>query len=76
MNLGITKTEDTLLIPKLWKEGRYSVVKEYLRRDLELTAGIFCYVLKFGQLTYPHKEFGKFIEDRTIKINWEKLLEY
>ena len=73
LNLGMTKTENTLLIPKLWKEGKYSVVKEYLRRDLELTAGIFCYVLKFGQLTYPHKEFGKFIENRTIKIKWEKL---
>jgi len=74
LNLGMTKTEDTLMIPKLWKEGRYSEVKEYLRRDLELTAGMFCYVLKNGQLRYPHKKFGKFIEDRTIKIDWTYLL--
>ena len=70
----MTKTEDTLIIPKLWKEGRYSEVKEYLRRDLELTAGIFCYVLKFGHLIYPHKKFGKFIEDRTVRLNWISLL--
>ena len=74
LNLGMTKTEDTLMIPKLWKEGRYSEVKEYLRRDLELTAGIFCYVLKNGQLIYPHKKFGKFIENITIKIDWTYLL--
>ncbi len=74
LNLGMTKTEDTLMIPKLWKEGRYSVVKEYLRRDLELTAGIFCYVLKNCQLIYPHKKFGRFIENRTIKIDWTYLL--
>ena len=74
LNLGMIKTEDTLMIPKLWKEGRYSEVKEYLRRDLELTAGIFCYVLKFGQLLYPHKTFGKFIEDRTVKLDWTSLL--
>ena len=74
LNLGMTKTEDTLIIPKLWKEGRTSEVKEYLRRDLDLTAGIFCYVLKNGQLIYPHKEFGKFIQNRTIKIDWTYLL--
>ena len=74
LNLGITKTKNTLLIPKLWKEGRHSEVKEYLRRDLELTAGIFCYVLKFGQLIYPHKRYGKFIEDRTVKLDWTSLL--
>ena len=74
MNLGMEKTEDTKIVPELWREGRHSDVKKYLRRDLDLTAGIFCYVLRYGQLDYPHKKFGKFIENRTIELDWSNLL--
>ena len=59
LNLGITKSEDTLKIPKMWRDGKHDKVKEYLRRDLEITKGIYDYAKKKESLNIPIKNIGQ-----------------
>ena len=65
LNLGIQKSEDTLKIPKMWRDGKQDKVKEYLRTDLEITKGIYDYGKTKGELKYTHKNYGK-----TAKVHW------
>jgi hypothetical protein len=74
LNLGLSKTQNSIKIPKMWRQGRYDEVREYLKRDLEITAGIFQYALENKQLEYSHKHYGKFLGNRIIEIDWEELL--
>ena len=70
LNLGITKSEDTLKIPKMWRDGKQDKVKEYLRRDLEITKGIYDYAKTQGELKYTHKEYREIKGVRTVKVHW------
>ncbi len=70
LNLGISKSEDTLKIPKMWRDGKHDKVKEYLRTDLEITKGIYDYGKTKGELKYTHKNYGKIEGVRTVKVHW------
>jgi DEAD/DEAH box helicase domain-containing protein len=70
LNLGIHKSEDTLKIPKMWRDGKHDKVKEYLRTDLEITKGIYDYGKTRGELKYTHKEYGEIKGVRTVKVHW------
>jgi len=72
LNLGISKSEDTLKIPKMWRDGKHDEVKEYLRRDLEITKGIYDYAKTKGELKYTHKNYGKIEGVRTVKAHWQR----
>jgi hypothetical protein len=72
LNLGISKSEDTLKIPKMWRDGKHDEVKEYLRRDLEITKGIYDYAKTKGELKYTHKDYGIIKGVRTVKIHWQR----
>ncbi|HWQ96187.1 MAG TPA: hypothetical protein VN368_02320 [Candidatus Methylomirabilis sp.] len=45
-NLGMTKTIETLIVPKMWREGKQREVKEYLLNDLKMTAKFFLCMIK------------------------------
>ena len=70
LNLGIHKSEDTLKIPKMWRDGEQDKVREYLRTDLEITKGIYDYAKTQGELKYTHKNYGKIEGVRTAKVHW------
>jgi len=70
LNLGVHKSEDTLKIPKMWRDGKHDEVKEYLRTDLEITKGIYDYGKTRGELKYTHKDYGKIKGVRTVKVHW------
>jgi len=70
LNLGIHKSEDTLKIPKMWRDGQHDEVKAYLRTDLEITKGIYDYGKTRGELKYTHKNYGKMEGVRTVKVHW------
>jgi len=70
LNLGLSKTLDSKKIPGMWREGKHVEVKKYLKRDLELLAGIYCHGLIHEKLIYPYKEYGKFVENREVKVTW------
>ncbi|KAF5436849.1 DEAD/DEAH box helicase domain-containing protein [Candidatus Methanophagaceae archaeon] len=71
LNLGFTKSEDTLKIPAMWRGGEHDRVKEYLRTDLELTKGIYEYGKTKGKLRYTHKDYGKIKGIRTVSVHWD-----
>lgn len=56
-----TKIEDTMKIPKMWREGKYKEVREYLLNDLKITESIFNHCKKTGQI---NTTFGN------VNINW------
>ena len=70
LNLGIQKLENSLEIPKLWRDGEYDRVERYLKRDLDLLRGIFTKVRRVGKLKYLHKEYGEVKGMRIIDIHW------
>ena len=70
LNLGIPKSEDTLKIPKMWRDGEQDKVREYLRTDLEITKGLYDYGKTKGKLKYTHKNYGKIEGVRTAKVHW------
>jgi DEAD/DEAH box helicase domain-containing protein len=70
LNLRIHKSEDTLKIPEMWRDGKQDEVKEYLRTDLEITKGIYDYGKTRGELKYTHKEYGEIKGVRTVKVHW------
>lgn len=75
LNLDVVKTTDSWKIPGMWRAGQHREVKSYLKRDLEITAGIFAYALKNKKIMYPHKHFGKFQGNTVAQVNWYKFIE-
>lgn len=70
LNLRIHKSEDTLKIPAMWRDGKHDEVKAYLRTDLEITKGIYNYGKTKGELKYTHKEYREIKGVRTVKVHW------
>lgn len=69
-NLGIRKSENTLKIPAMWRDGKHDAVKAYLQTDLEITKGIYDYCKTGGELKYTHKEYGEIKGVRAVKVHW------
>lgn len=69
-NLGITKTVDTLKIPKMWREGKHQEVKDYLLNDLKMTEAVFNHGRNVGKFKYDHKEYGKSFGEREVSVKW------
>ena len=70
LNLGMTKNEDTLNIPKLWREGKHEEVRRYLLNDLKMTEALYNYGKKYGKLKYEHKEYGESWGIREVSVEW------
>ncbi|MEA2051576.1 MAG: hypothetical protein U9O90_01975, partial [Euryarchaeota archaeon] len=70
LNLRIHKSEDTLKIPEMWRDGKQDEVKAYLRTDLEITKGIYDYGKTRGELKYTPKDYGEIKGVRTVKVYW------
>jgi len=70
LNLGITKTENPLKIPKMWREGKHVEVRDYLLNDLKMTEAIYNHGKKHGKLKYEHKEYGESKGIREVSVEW------
>jgi len=69
-NFGMTKTVDTLKIPKMWRDGNQQEVKDYLLNDLKMTEAIFNHGKNVGKFKYEHKNYGKSLGEREVSVNW------
>ncbi len=67
-NFGMKKTEDSVLIPKMWHNGEKDRVKQYLRNDLKITEQFYLLGKKGGNIKYDHKVYGKSHGEREIYI--------
>lgn len=70
LNLGIQKLENTRGIPKLWRQGNYERVRDYLERDIEILKKVFIIGRREGKLKYLHKEYGEIKGVRIVNVNW------
>ncbi len=69
-NTGWTKNIDTMKIPKLWRDGQHQEVKDYLLNDLKMTEAIFNHAKKVKSLKYEHKEYGKSLGEKEVRVKW------
>ena len=69
-NLGMSKNEDTLKIPKMWRNGKHQEVKEYLHNDLKMTEALYHYGKNNKKLKYEHKEYGRSFGIKEIEVDW------
>ncbi|MEK6946028.1 MAG: hypothetical protein AABX32_00310 [Nanoarchaeota archaeon] len=69
-NLGMTKSVDTLKIPKMWRDGQQEEVKDYLINDLKMTEAIFNHGKKIGKFKYEHKEYGDSLGQKEVEVQW------
>ncbi|MDD3474273.1 MAG: hypothetical protein PHP08_00035 [Candidatus Dojkabacteria bacterium] len=70
LNLGMNKPHSGILIPKMWRDGKFKEVEEYLLNDLRMTKGIYEYIKKNKKIKYTHKEYGTIIGDREVIVKW------
>lgn len=69
-NVGLTKTVDTLKIPKMWRDGEHQRVKDYLLNDLKMTEAIFNHGRNVRKLKYELKDYGKSLGEREVSVTW------
>lgn len=69
-NFGMTKTVDTMKIPKMWRDGNHKDVKDYLLNDLKMTEAIFMHGKNVGKFRYEHKHYGKSLGEREVCVKW------
>ena len=69
-NFGMGKTEDSIDIPKMWRDGKHDEVKSYLLNDLKMTEKVFLHGRKGGKFKYEHKEWGESLGEREVFVKW------
>ena len=69
-NFGMTKPIDSILIPKMWRDGKHQEVKDYLLNDLKITEQFFLHGRKGHTFKYEHKIYGKSYGEREVYVKW------
>jgi len=69
-NFGMQKTENSIDVPRLWREGKRDLVKEYLKNDLLMTEKFYLAGLKGLVFKYEHKVYGKSYGEREVFAKW------
>ena len=69
--LGVNKTGDGLQALKWFEQGRLDVLKQYCRKDVEITRDIFFYGLRQHHLLFRNKA-GKVVR---LPVNFQKKIK-
>ncbi len=69
-NFGMKKTEDSIKIPEMWREGRIDEVKHYLLNDLKMTEQFYLLGKKGHTFKYDHKVYGKSHGEKEVYVKW------
>lgn len=69
-NFGMSKTEESMNIPKMWRDGKREEVKSYLLNDLKMTEKVYLHGKKGGTFKYEHKEYGESFGEREVFVLW------
>ncbi len=69
-NFGMKKTEDSVKVPEMWRNGEKEKVKGYLLNDLKMTERFFLAGLKGQTFKYDHKVYGKSYGEREVYVKW------
>jgi len=69
-NFGMQKTEDSIKIPEMWRNGEKDRVKQYLYNDLCMTEKFYLRGKEGGNFKYEHKEYSKSYGEREVYVRW------
>jgi len=69
-NFGMKKTEDSIKIPEMWRNGQVEKVKDYLYNDLLMTEKFFLSGRIGQEFLYEHKIYGKSYGERKVYVKW------
>ncbi len=69
-NFGMQKTEDSIKIPEMYRNGEKDRVKQYLYNDLCMTEKFYLYGKKGHIFKYEHKEYGRSQGEREVYVKW------
>ncbi len=69
-NFNMAKTEDSIKIPEMWRNGERDKVKSYLHNDLLMTEQFYLKGKEGGNFKYEHKEYGKSFGEREVYVKW------
>lgn len=70
-NFGMQKTENSIKIPEMWRNGETEKVKAYLLNDLLMTEKFFLAGKKGQNFKHDHKIYGKSQGEREIFVKWQ-----
>lgn len=70
LNFGMKKTESSIDVPKMWRDGKRDEVKNYLLNDLKMTEQFYLLGKKGHTFRYEHKIYGKSYGEREVYIKW------
>lgn len=69
-NFGMSKTEKSIDVPRLWREGKRDIVKNYLKNDLLMTEKFYLLGKRGFIFKYEHKIYGKSHGERQAYVKW------
>lgn len=69
-NFGLSKTESSKDVPKMWREGCKEQVKGYLLNDLKMTEKFYLTGKEGFNFKYDHKVYGVSKGEREVYIKW------
>ena len=69
-NFGMKKTEDSVKIPEMYREGKIDEVKHYLLNDLKMTEQFYLLGKKGHIFKYDHKVYGKSYGEKEVYVKW------
>jgi DEAD/DEAH box helicase domain-containing protein len=67
---NVSKSEESVKIPSMWRDGQYQKVENYLRNDLKMTKEIYLYIKKNKKVKFTMKDYGRIIGVREIEVDW------
>lgn len=69
-NFGMKKTEDSINIPEMWRNGEKDKVKSYLHNDLLMTEQFYLHGKRGHKFKFEYKEYGKSYGEREVYVKW------
>ncbi|MFH1224866.1 MAG: hypothetical protein V1676_03605 [Candidatus Diapherotrites archaeon] len=70
LNLGLAKTEDGKLVPKMWAAGEMQRVKDYCHNDVKLLKELYEFGLTERKIKYYVKDYGSIVGIRELNDPW------
>ncbi len=69
-NLGRGKTGEAAMMPHLWRDGQYELVKNYCANDVRLVRDIYLHGKNTGRMSYTDKRRGVLLGIREVPVKW------
>lgn len=69
-NFRMSKIEESIKIPEIWRAGEKEKVKSYLLNDLKMTEKFYLAGKEGYKFKYEHKEYGRSYGEREVFVKW------